>query len=772
MSLVANETNCQPSALRVNFEGIPDRLKAHPHWVLWCYKWDANRSEWTKVPKRPNRRNAASNKPATWCSYADAVEAYTDDWADGIGVVLTADDDLFALDFDACDLEAAKPYLLDTYTERSPGGNGLRQFGLGKKPEGAGCKRQLPNIKQLEIYEHDRFMTVTGHTVWEHADVEPCEDALAALCARLWSKPGNDTDVLHRIRQSAQGAKFAALFDQGDASAYDDDHSSADLALADILGWATGWNREQTDRLFRQSALYRPKWDERHASDGRTYGQMTLDKAFEGKAPMTAGDIERLIESTDEADELLTVVADALNKASANESQKHRLRKMLAKKAGTTVAALQADAAADQELPPTQLELAQRAIAEFGDGNLIHAPVGFYAWQGTGVWLPVADHPVRQRIHRVCPDDELSGGRVDSVLKLVKTETFIADTQFGKPFDGINVPQGELHYQGGKWRLEPHRKERYSITQLGVDYDPNAKAPRFSQFLEEIFDGDPDAGDKARLLLELMGYTLLPTCRYEKFALLVGNGANGKSVVLGILEAMLGMENVASVAPDQLDNRFQRGYLHGRLANIVTEIAEGAIINDAALKALTSGEVTTAERKYCDPFTFRPYATAWFATNHMPHTRDFSDALFRRACVLTFNNRFEGDRRDPLLKDKLLTELPGILNLCLAAIARVFETGAFTEPASTIEAARQWRLEADQVAQFVEECCRLHRGEVRKRDLYGAYEQWCDQAGVQRPLKHRTFSNRLERLGIGERRTGADRFYTGVEIIRHPIRNR
>jgi hypothetical protein len=89
------------------------------------------------------------------------------------------------------------------------------------------------------------------------------------------------------------------------------------------------------------------------------------------------------------------------------------------------------------------------------------------------------------------------------------------------------------------------------------------------------------------------------------------------------------------------------------------------------------------EHKFRDPFEFRPYATCWFGTNHLPHTRDFSDALFRRAMVVPFNRKFTpGVDADPRLKDKLIEELPGILNLALDAYARVIERGAFTEPQS------------------------------------------------------------------------------------------
>ena len=244
--------------------------------------------------------------------------------------------------------------------------------------------------------------------------------------------------------------------------------------------------------------------------------------------------------------------------------------------------------------------------------------------------------------------------------------------------------------------------------------------------------------------------------------LLIGSGANGKSVFLEVLAALAGKYSVAGVSPNNLDNEFHRAHLHGRLANIVTELPEGAVIDDAALKAITSGEVMTAAHKFRDPFDFRPYATCWFATNHMPHTRDFSDALFRRACVLTFNRRFEGVRKDPGLKDYLIQhELPGVLNLALAAIGEVLAGGPFAEPASMLQARNDWRLEADSVARFVDDRCTLD-GQVESGVLYNRYKNWADDEGVRKPASHRSFTQRLQMRGVKTAKSGSRRMLRGI----------
>ena len=200
--------------------------------------------------------------------------------------------------------------------------------------------------------------------------------------------------------------------------------------------------------------------------------------------------------------------------------------------------------------------------------------------------------------------------------------------------------------------------------------------------------------------------------------------------------------------------------------NIVTEIKQGAQIEDAALKAIVSGEVCTVEHKGKDPFEMRPFSTCWFGTNHMPHTRDFSDALFRRALILTFNNCFSPElgNCNHNLKDELIEELPGILNMVTEAYGWV-ELIGFTIPKSSLAAAKAWRIEADQVAQFVEECCVLDSGnEIRIGDLYRDFNRWADVVGVKSRVAKKSFSQRLSTMGYGAHRSSQDRLIKGLKM--------
>ncbi len=406
---------------------------------------------------------------------------------------------------------------------------------------------------------------------------------------------------------------------------------------------------------------------------------------------------------------------------------------------------------------PDHLDLARSVIDDFGFDNLISDKNDVWQWQNKGVWKALCSRALSQAVMHsleVMRDSDalainINRGVVEGVADVMKNDLFKADHEWNIGQGAINTLNGELHWVDQTWILQDYNRDNYRTTQIPHIYDAEAKCPRFNQFLKEIFQDDDDGDEKAQALLEMIGYTLLSHARFERFAMLVGSGANGKSVVLEVIKALVGSDNVVAVQPSRFDSTFQRAHLHMKLANLVTEIAEGAVIADAELKSITSGELTTAEHKNKDPFDFCPFATCWFGTNHMPHTRDFSEALFRRAMVIPFNRTFkEGKDADPNLKNKLTDELSGILNLALGAVGNVIKTNKFTEPQSCLDAKNEWRLEADQVAQFIDDICTMSvSSQIESGVLYEAYKLWADVNGIRFKLSHKSLIQRLQKRG-------------------------
>lgn len=402
---------------------------------------------------------------------------------------------------------------------------------------------------------------------------------------------------------------------------------------------------------------------------------------------------------------------------------------------------------------PDHLELARAVLDQVGKDNLLSDSTFFWVWDPCGVWRKMDERAIKNMVQNIIVDKtEIKAAIVASVVDVLKSDVYRWGHVFnvGDP-ETVNCPNGEVSLDPARgWILKPHRREHYRTTQIPVAYDPNATAPRFSQYLDEIFQHDPDAAEKKQVILEMMGYSLMAHCRHEKFIILIGNGANGKSVLIKVIEGLIGKDSIAAVQPSEFNNKFQRGHLHSKLVNLVSEVKEGAVLDDDALKGIVSGETYTAEHKNKDPFQVTPFCTCWFGTNHMPKSRDFSEGLFRRTMLIEFNNKFEPwmPGFDPLLKEKLMCELPGILKMALDAYANVATTHTFTQPESMAKAVQEWRTELDQIARFLD-AVRFQRNiRHRAQDTFEQYLNWARTENVKNTLGMPEFKHRMKNKGF------------------------
>lgn len=284
--------------LEPNFEVLSTLPCAeHTQWVLW----EAVRTEkgFTKLPKTVSGLNASTNKLNTWAALNDVRTAYDSNRFNGVGFMLTDDDDFTCIDID--DIENADndvKALIDelkavTYCEISPSGTGLHAWFIGSVPEAVKGR--------IEIYPNKRYMTMTGHRKGAEK-ISDDQELLTSIYERFRPLPTpvtkSDTvlpddfneqlsrevnelekiDVLQVIKRSAQADKFNRLYYEADFSAYPS-QSEADAALMSMLAFYTNKDVALMDALFRDSSLYRDKYDKRRGSS--TYGIDTIKKALE-----------------------------------------------------------------------------------------------------------------------------------------------------------------------------------------------------------------------------------------------------------------------------------------------------------------------------------------------------------------------------------------------------------------------------------------------------------------------------------------------------------
>jgi hypothetical protein len=318
----ANDERNANGFLIVRPDGIPAELREGRRHVVWR-AIKRNGGKPTKCLYQPDGRAASSTDPSTWSTFGEVMAAYEEGGWDGVGMIHSPEDNLVGADADHCidgpDNTAAGAgadavFELDTYTEVSPSGTGLRAYCRGKKPGRRSVNRKMG----FELYDGlttegepgGRYLTLTGHhyggtpttinerqpqvdAVYEKMFGEPSEpkqrsapEAKAEATeerkahgrqetngkadgglfgkiqvpTRKVGRDLTDDELLAKARGAANGAKFRALYDDGSTSGYPS-HSEADQALCDLLAWWVGNDAARIDRLFRGSKLYRKKWE-------------------------------------------------------------------------------------------------------------------------------------------------------------------------------------------------------------------------------------------------------------------------------------------------------------------------------------------------------------------------------------------------------------------------------------------------------------------------------------------------------------------------------
>jgi len=279
---------------------FPKVLAELPQWICWRLEPDPKSDKPRKVPYDPKTgRKASSTNSQTWASLAEAQAAQARYMFSGIGFVFTAECGIVGVDIDHCRNEdgsfndTAKAILekYPSYTEISPSGSGLHIFFRGSMP-GKGNKNSTSGV---EMYSVARYFTMTSSQLeGTPSEIMDGSEALSWIHDTFIAKKSgkkakakkamrtvslSDEQVLEKARAAQSGDDFSALWD-GSWEGKFGSQSEADLSLCCSLAFWTGKNKEQMDRLFRQSKLFREKWDKVHHADGATYGEETLDQAI------------------------------------------------------------------------------------------------------------------------------------------------------------------------------------------------------------------------------------------------------------------------------------------------------------------------------------------------------------------------------------------------------------------------------------------------------------------------------------------------------------
>ena len=325
---------------------------------------------------------------------------------------------------------------------------------------------------------------------------------------------------------------------------------------------------------------------------------------------------------------------------------------------------------------------------------------------------------------RIGLESEATNHFMAQVIGYIQRDTYIDRDQLNPNPDIVVVKNGVIDLQTRK--LLTHSKDYRATIAIPVTYQVGADCPLITQFLTEV------AKPEDRLLLwEIPAWCLTPYSGIQRLIILLGEGANGKSVYLETLRRFLGRENCSAYSLQSLTtNRFAIAGLYGKLANIAPDLPSTALRQAGSLKTLTGLDTVEAEKKFRDSFNFVNTAKMIFATNTPPEINEDTLAVWRRFVVIDFPFQFVGERADKNLLAKLATdkELSGLLNKSLVGLARLKNQGDFSYTRSVEDTRDKYLLASNPMMAFIEERCDFSPwASITKKELHQAFMEFCGE---------------------------------------------
>lgn len=747
-----NLTNLQQAAA-----GGLSVLTLYTQWMCWrAIAPDDTHPRWRKELVNPHNGYAASpTDPLTWSDYNTALNYATVNDL-GVGFAFTADDPFFFVDIDDCynPENGWSPIAVElcqrlsgAFMEASVSGTGLHIIGMGKRPDGYMVKSPIG----FDVYEWGRWVALTGNSAQGDASYDHSVEINRIVTSYMrpketvaptewsagpvpeWSGYTDDEELIQAARRSKSVAgTFAgkATFDDlwscnaealavsypHDATPDTFDHSAADAALCQHLAFWTGKDCERIDRLFRESALMRDKWNDR-----QQYREDTIN-----------GAVSRC-KSVHQRPQTPAALATASVTPIATPTVKPRYASIVSGQG------VYGDGK-DTQNAATFMQ------CWYPDGSLAYVQEQGYRFNGQ-VWESVSEETLKYELTVAMWASEPKDASINSTFRILQKRCtaphFQPNKWNGRDVSHLVVCQnGILDVHTGQ--LEPHNPQFFTTGILPYSYDPIATAPQWLTFLNSTFEGDQE---RVALLQEWLGYLLVSNRSHHKLMLLVGASRSGKGTIGHIIRHLVGESSFMGLS---LSNFAKDAVMESMIdANVLfVGDAREVSINDRELVTerilnITSGDQLTIPRKWKSSWRGVLPGKITIAANRAPTFFDDSGALAGRMLLLIFNRSFLGSE-DPTLLTRLLTELPGICNWAIEGLQRLRATGRFTEPAICREERDDMMEQQAPLLAFIRAECEIGEGlTVGTTDLYNRYSLWCTQNGMKAG-NHNKFTRELK----------------------------
>ena len=317
-----------------------------------------------------------------------------------------------------------------------------------------------------------------------------------------------------------------------------------------------------------------------------------------------------------------------------------------------------------------------------------------------------------------------------------------------------------------KHQARPGQPDDLLMLQARSSYSPNAAAPRWERFLEEV---QPDAAVRF-WLQKFCGYCLTASVKEQVFLILQGGGENGKSVFIEVIKKVLGSYTKTVQFDTFVDREGNEGVrndiaaLAGVRLVVASEGQDGTRLNEGIIKQITGEDEITARFLHREFFTFKPRFKVVLVTNHKPLITGTDWGIWRRVILVPWSVTIPSEKRDKNLIDKLISsELDGILQWCIHGL-QMYQEDGLKLPKIIEMACADYRSDSDLIGHWIADKCIVHEDVGATAEvLYESYSGWARGFG-HKPISQKTLGDKLKERGFQASRSKTARGWSGIGV--------
>ena len=714
--------------IEVNALEIPDELIELPQWVLWRAEWDNKRQQYNKVPYSYAGYRASSTNNDTWTIFDAIHNLYEkNDQYDGIGFMLSYDDNYMVLDIDNAIDETGQItsdlalYMTEiTYCEKSPSGTGLHCFFKGELPSERKKKRSDLDI---ELYDNARFMTVTGESIGQ-SEISDDQDILNNLVDRYFklekslekttvhtfdeSEILSDDEVINLMLKSKQKDKISDLL-EGNYEGYFVSPSEAVQSLLHYLAFYTSKNKTQMERIFLNYNNLTDKWDSKRGNT--TWGQLELDKSIYNQN-------EIYIKSRKEYQTKQIQKGSWWFYPNGDENKKPKFNH--------TIMA---------NFICQEYHIVRYPDAD-GDIYIYNSETGIYELDKTG-------RKLRKIIRSL---DNLKDNSVKEVRNYIVD---MCDVKNEVNTEHVAVKNGLVHYRTKVFKT--FTPDIFVIDKLPSAYNPNA----YDEFVDNTIQKVSCNHEETIMnIYEMFAQVLYPKILIDQIIYLLGTVAdNGKSTVQHMMKATFDSGGqISSVSPQRLtNNHFAGSSIYGKMANIVDDLPNVEIEDAGNIKTAITGGYLEIEQKGKASQSVRMQTPFIIASNHYPKFKESGEQINKRLHIIPFNYSFKDDEERLSVTEstnKIYSESAKeyVLKLAIDTLADMLQRdGAYITPNERSDKSSELFSDNNNpLSEYLENRNVDFFLNNPGAETYKDYKVWCHSNFIRKPVEKSDFITLLE----------------------------